>query len=248
MDKNIENNIKHHFENRRINPDQKAWSKLDGLLAQSEKRKPYIYRLAFKTSAAVGLIIFGIFFSILFLLPVENAKTIAINSEKEQMIENSLPSETSDLSLPIIITDKVTTNKNQPKISSATSSTKMIVNTHNTESDQPVYISNKAEESKNTIASDQKVMQETTNHLLQVKSADFVMVDPQKLLSDTENSLTAKSHQEMHNKYEIDPNKLLRQAEKEVNKSYLLNAIRSMKEISSPMISAVMSRNEIKAK
>ena len=74
MDKNIENNIKHHFENRRINPDQKAWSKLDGLLAQSEKRKPYIYRLAFKTSAAVGLIIFGIFFSILFLLPVENAK------------------------------------------------------------------------------------------------------------------------------------------------------------------------------
>lgn len=37
MDKNIENNIKHHFENRRINPDQKAWSKLDGLLAQSEK-------------------------------------------------------------------------------------------------------------------------------------------------------------------------------------------------------------------
>jgi hypothetical protein len=73
------------------------------------------------------------------------------------------------------------------------------------------------------------------------------MVDPQKLLSDTESVLTLKSKQDMVNKYDIDPNKLLKEAEKEANRSYLLKAIKSVKEISSPMISAVMSRNEIKA-
>ncbi|MBK8053220.1 MAG: hypothetical protein IPK35_08115 [Saprospiraceae bacterium] len=246
MDKNLENNIKHHFENRRINPDPEAWSKLDGLLAQSEKIKPRFYRLFLKSSAAVALIIFGMFLSILLLMPEENAKTITINTEKELKTANSIPAETTQVPFQAIA-NKDTKTKSQSNWGSATSSNKIKVNTLPTEIDQPISISNIVEKPENKIASDHKVIQDTKNHLHQVKSADFVMVDPEKLLTDTESALISKSQQGTQNKYDIDPNKLLRQAEKEANRSYLLSAIKSMKEISSPMISAVISRNEIKA-
>jgi hypothetical protein len=248
MDKNLENNIKYHFENRRINPDATAWSKLDSSLSQSEKRTPSIYRLNLKVSAAaVALILFGLFLLNHLLVPADKEEIISANTEVEVKTEISPSPGTGDKH--ILIVDNTENSKKKPsKIVATTTSTIEMDNTHTEKIKQyQVSFSNETDIPENNAELSQQAIQEITKHHQQEEFTDFKMVDPQKLLSDTEIVLTLKSKQDMVNKYDIDPNKLLKEAEKEANRSYLLKAIKSVKEISSPMISAVMSRNEIKA-
>ncbi len=248
MDKNLENNIKYHFENRRINPDATAWSKLDSALSQSEKRTPSIYLLNLKVSAAaVALILFGLFLLNHLLVPADKEEIISANKEVELKTEIRASSGTGDKHL-LSEDNTEDSNKKPSKIVATTTSSIKMDNTYTEEIKQyQVSFSNVTEVPENNAELSQQAIQEITKLHQQEEFTDFKMVDPQKLLSDTEIVLTLKSKQDMVNKYDIDPNKLLKEAEKEANRSYLLKAIKSVKEISSPMISAVMSRNEIKA-
>lgn len=248
MDNNQEKSLKSYFEQRRINPSNDAWSKLEATLSQNDKKKPKVSMLNLQLIAASFLILIGIalwqYFS--------NSNQDQIYSSPSNQTNDNINVSSTPAEVAEVKNDYKPTTKNS--IENHTINLQTIDNKDIKSDVKKSYVSlsnppyeayastEVAEQNEHLKSINQPVLPDK-----KVITSALVYVHPIDLLKDAESSISQNNPTKMYDKYDIDPELLLMEAEKDLKMSNLKKAYKSMKDFSSPMITAVMNRNEIKA-
>jgi hypothetical protein len=242
---NFEKDFREKLNQRKIEPSDKAWDRLDAMLSIAEEKKPIVRLRSIQASkkrwfyiaaSIVGFLLVGTFFFNQKKNPVEtpqNAIVVKENVEKDSVVKPNLDIIDSNKT-EVAISEKTSTQKsikkenNLPEVSGQKSN-QTIKNGSNQIAESSIIIKNNQEKQsiiKNSVAETPK--RETVDQLLETAEKSIV----------AENSVKPKS------KVKINANDLLNQVDGELELSFREKMITKVNKNYQSVKVALANRNQ----
>jgi len=211
----LENDFRDKLEQRRIQPSEMAWDRLDAMLSVTENKKPKKNRAWLYMAAALLIFLLA---GILFLNQekqngdVENINNSVVTTEKKN-------SETVPNVIAPVTTEEIVVQSTPHKIKKSVTAE---IQQYNSK------ISNKPSANVESIATNDKKEAQTT----------IQVTNDQELLASLNNETTKK-----RSSIKVDPNSLLSSVEGELNESYRSKAFQGVVKSFNTVKVAVANRN-----
>ncbi|MBL0024904.1 MAG: hypothetical protein IPO98_07715 [Saprospiraceae bacterium] len=256
MDKNTpDHKIKEHFDNRRISPLTNKWDNLEVLLTENQKVKKNKMQVLLSVAAGIVAIIAVCIWIILPETEKEANQTTAKYSDKATNI--TTPKSKHDFHEESGSNSFINNKNNDSHISGYVSS----ISHQKTDENNGQEAQNKEKEpiNKEEITNDLSTVSKNNNidkknnkntiaDNIVIQNSTSLDINSDKLLQIAEAEIAAENVDVIQNKYGVDPQKLLREAENESNRTFLSKVFKSIHEKSGPVITAVLDRNLQKTK
>ena len=235
---NFEKDFREKLNQRKIEPSDKAWDRLDAMLSVAENKKPEKKRKwLYIAASVVGFLLVGTFFFNQKKNEVETPKnTIVI---KEDQKKNSVTKPTLNI-IDSIKTEIAISEKDATQTSTKISITKKI--NHNQNPNKTIKNeSNQIAESSVIIKNNQE-KQSINNQTSVVESPKKESVD--QLLNSTEKTVIAENSAKPKSKVKVNANDLLNQVDGELELSFREKVITKVNKNYQTVKVALANRNQ----
>ncbi|MGB4958346.1 MAG: hypothetical protein WBO36_02660 [Saprospiraceae bacterium] len=247
--KSSHNRLREFFHQRKIEPTQQSWDRLDAMLSVAEKSKPKKYPIHL-WAAAITLVIAALIS--LTMIGDKPKHSSPLITHTMSPISSQTPVAEAIVTSPPVIKSAVSLpTPSSEKISQGTVSQDRKHRSINKASNAPIEkIISSLAEPISLAAVPPKKMEQTSEVEPIMASIPLVTkgidIDAQSLLKSVEAKIAAKEKMELRRKYNIDSAALLAEAESESNKSFFNKVIKTIQETSGTVITAVNERNMAK--
>jgi len=214
----IEKQFKELLNSREIKPSEKAWDKLDAMLAAADKKPKRNFKWLYVAASFVGFLLVGtIYFNRFDSGKIDKVKPVVFEGKaKEKILEDQE-----------IIKEDVSQGQNHKEVTKK----ETVVTYVNNQKNHPNKLNNKEEEvvAINHLNEDNEIVNssETKNNKLPSKNK---YISAEQLLAEVsgakfEKATTEKTIEITNKAITINPNDLLLNAETELNQSYRESAL-----------------------
>jgi len=256
--KTLDHKIKDFFEPRTINPSTQSWDRLDAMLSIAEtqkKKKSPIYLIVAASLAPILMISFWFIFKNDMLKTKTNESLVSSQSHNIESkinpkitsipgpkpkaeVENTSISENIDNLSFIDKSPSIKDKHNRPK-----SEINLVLTSYTSQDN--LSSDNTTERQSITINDDH----ETGNNSEPTIGEGETTQNPAKNIeSEIVTNISQNKDAGSRYKYGLDPEKLLKEAESKSQQSFLSKVFKTLTEKSESVVTAVTTRNEIKAR
>ena len=256
--KTVDHKIKDFFEPRTINPSTQSWDRLDAMLSIAEtqkKKKSPIYLMVAASLAPILMISFWFIFKNDMLKTTTNESLVSsqshnieskINPEITSIpgpkpkaeVENTSISENIDNLSFIDISPSIKDKHNRPK-----SEINLVLTSYTSQDN--LSSDNTTERQSISINDDHKT---GNNSEPNIGEGETTQNPAKNIESEIVTNISQNKDAGSRYKYGLDPEKLLKEAESKSQQSFLSKVFKTLTEKSESVVTAVTTRNEIKAR